>query len=144
MSLYAHNLHLTSPPPTHGSRVGQTSIPAVWTVNQPALTIYLPCIYIIYRLITPIKPVYSEPLSVTVPVVICTCRVLVGTVESVPVPYRNLGNDFQDTGTPSSTTGPTVCCCVSPLFPRKPLEYEYHSIVLPTSIRVWYGSVRCC
>ena len=34
------------PPPTHGSGVGQTSIPATWAVNRPALTIYLPCIYI--------------------------------------------------------------------------------------------------
>jgi len=34
----------------------------------------------------PIKPVYSEQLSVTVPVVIGTCTVLVGMVESVPVP----------------------------------------------------------
>jgi len=34
----------------------------------------------------PIKPVHSEPLSVTVPVVIGTPTVLVGMVESVPVP----------------------------------------------------------
>ncbi len=34
----------------------------------------------------PIKPVHSESLSVTVPVVIGTCTVLVGTVTSVPVP----------------------------------------------------------
>ena len=34
----------------------------------------------------PIKPVYSESLSVTVSVVIGTCTVLVGTVDSVPVP----------------------------------------------------------
>ena len=39
---------------------------------------------------TLIKPVYSEPLSVTVPVVIITCTVLVGTVESVPVPPQIL------------------------------------------------------
>ena len=37
----------------------------------------------------PIKPVNSEPLSVTVPVVIGTCTVLVGTVESVPVPPQD-------------------------------------------------------
>ena len=46
----------------------------------------LTCLAYIYRLITPIKPVYSEPLFVTVPVVIGTCMVLVGTEESVPVP----------------------------------------------------------
>ena len=40
-------------------------------VNRPALTIYLSCIYI-HLGITPIKPVYSQPLSVTVPVVIGT------------------------------------------------------------------------
>jgi hypothetical protein len=31
------------------------------------------------------KPVYTEPLSITVPVVICTCMVLVGTIVSIPV-----------------------------------------------------------
>ena len=33
-----------------------------------------------------ILSVYSQPLTITVPVVIGTCTVLVGTVESVPVP----------------------------------------------------------
>jgi len=39
----------------------------------------------------PMKPVYSEPLSVTVPVAIGICTVLVGTIESVPVLPQNLG-----------------------------------------------------
>ena len=34
----------TSSPPTWGEGTGQTSIPATWTANWPALTIYLPCI----------------------------------------------------------------------------------------------------
>ena len=67
------------PPPTHGSRVSQTSIPATRTVNWPAFTIYLAVLYI-YLLSAPNKPVYTEPLGVTVPVVIGTCTVLVGTV----------------------------------------------------------------
>ena len=71
------------PPPTHGSRVGQPAFqPSGQSTSQHSqftvLYIYLP--------MTLIKPVYSEPLSVTVPVVIGTCMVLVGTVESVPVP----------------------------------------------------------
>jgi len=53
--------------------------------GQPASAHNLPALNI-NRLITPIKPVYSEPLSVTVPVVISTCTLLVGMVESVPVP----------------------------------------------------------
>ena len=74
-TLTAHTSPL--PPPDMGSRVGQPAFQSCGRSNRPALTIYLPCIY---RLITPIKPVYSEPLSVTVPVVIGTCTVLVGTV----------------------------------------------------------------
>ena len=71
----------TSPLPlTHGSRVGQTSIPAT-----PASAHNSPVLYI-YPLVAPNKPVYTKPLSVTVPVVFGTCTVLVGTVESIPVP----------------------------------------------------------
>ena len=40
-----------------------------------------PILYI-YPAMTLRKPVYSEPLSVTVPVAIGTCMVLVGTVDS--------------------------------------------------------------
>jgi len=43
--------------------------------GQPAGAHNLPVLYI-YPLITPIKPVYCQPLSVTVSVV--TCTVLVG------------------------------------------------------------------
>ena len=49
----------------------------------------LPALYI-YPLIAPIKPLFTEPLSVTVPVVFDTCTVLVGTVESIPVPPQQL------------------------------------------------------
>ena len=81
--LYAHNLHLTSPP-MHGVLGQSTSIPTMWTV-KPASAHNSPVLYI-QLLITQIKPVHSEPLSVTVPVVIGTCTVLVGTVESIPIP----------------------------------------------------------
>ena len=45
----------------------------------------LPALYI-SLLLYPNKPVNTKPLSVTVPVVIGTGTVLVGMVESVPVP----------------------------------------------------------
>ena len=80
----------TSPlaPPHMGSLVGQ---PALQPRGQSTgLAHYLPALYI-YRVITPIKPVYSEPMSVTVPVVIGICSVLVGTVESVPIRPHNKG-----------------------------------------------------
>ena len=52
-------LHLYLAPPSHmGLGVGQTSIPSTWMVNQPALTIYLSCIYV-YLLSAPNKPVYT-------------------------------------------------------------------------------------
>jgi len=44
--------------------------------GQPASAHNLPVLFI-NPLITPIKPVYSEPLSVTVPLVIITCTLLV-------------------------------------------------------------------
>ena len=71
-TLTTYTPHL--PPHTHGSRVGQTSIPATRTVNRPALTIYLSCIYLFIALK---KPLYTEPLSVTVLAVFGTCMVLV-------------------------------------------------------------------
>ena len=79
----------TSPlPPTHGVPGRSTSMPAtdashvgVQTNQRSQFT--CPVYIATYH---PIKPVHSEPLSVTVLVVIGTCTVLVGTVESVPVP----------------------------------------------------------
>ena len=53
--------------------------------GQQASAHNLPALYI-YRVSTPTKLVYSEPLSVIVPVVIGTCTVLVGTVLPIPVP----------------------------------------------------------
>ena len=62
----------TSPlPPTHGVSGRSTSIPVMWTV-KPASAHNPPVLYI-YLLMSPIKSVHSEPLSVTVPVVIGTC-----------------------------------------------------------------------
>ena len=82
---YAHSSHLTPPPPHMGSRVGQPAFQSRGRSNRPALTIHLSCIY---SHLSPNKArtVYSEPLSVAVPVVLGPCTVLVGTVESVPVP----------------------------------------------------------
>ena len=85
MKLYARYLHLTLPP--HTWVPGRSNQHSSHTDGQPASPHILPVLYI-YLLIVPNKPVYTEPLSVTVPVVIGTCAVLVGTVVSVPVPQQ--------------------------------------------------------
>ena len=57
--------------------------------GQQASTHNLPVLYT-YPLIAPNKPVYTEPLSVTVPVVFGTCKVLVRKVVSIPVLQQNI------------------------------------------------------
>ena len=81
--LYAHGSHLTPPPPTWGpGSVNQHAYHADGQTGQRS-RFTCPVYKATYH---PIKPVHSEPLSVTVPVVTGTCTVLVGKVISVPVP----------------------------------------------------------
>ena len=80
---YAQGSHLTPPPPHMGSRVGQPTFQSRGRSTGQRSQFTCPVYIATYH---PIKPVHSEPLSVTVPVVIGTCTVLVGTVEYVPVP----------------------------------------------------------
>jgi len=83
-SLYAHNLHLIPPPHVWGP--GSVNQHSSHVDGQTGQHSQFTCPVYIYPRFTPIKPVHSEPLPVTKPVVISTCTVLVGTVESVPVP----------------------------------------------------------
>ena len=78
----------TSPLPPPHMGPGSVSQHSSHMDGQPASAHNSPVLYI-YPPMTLINPVYSEPLSVTVPVVISTCTVLVGTVESVPVPPQH-------------------------------------------------------
>ena len=75
----------TSPLPPHTWGPGSVNQHSSHVDSQPASTHNSPVLYI-YPPMTPIKPVYSQLLSVTVTVVIGTCTVLVGAVEFVPVP----------------------------------------------------------
>ena len=75
----------TSPLPPHTWGPGSVNQHASHVGGQTSQRSQFTCpVYI--ATYHPIKPVRSEPLSITVPVVIGTCMVLVGTVESVPVP----------------------------------------------------------
>ena len=85
MRLYTRNLHLTSPP--HTWVPGQSNQHSSHADSQSASAHNLPVLYI-YPLIAPNKPVHTEPLSVTVPVVFGTCTVMVGTVVLIPVPSQ--------------------------------------------------------
>ena len=71
--------YTSPPPPTHGS----ASIPARGRSTGQGSQFTCP-VYIAAYVTN--KASYSVPLSVTAPVVIGTCMVLVGMVESVPVP----------------------------------------------------------
>jgi len=72
----------TSPPPHTWVR-RQSNQHSSHADGQPASAHNLHVLYI-YPPITLITPVYTEPLSVTIPVVFSTCTVLVGTVD-IPV-----------------------------------------------------------
>ena len=74
----------TSPLPPHAWGPGSVNQHASHVGGQTSQRSQFTCpVYI--ATYHPIKPVHSELLSVTVPEVIGTCTVLVGTVESVPV-----------------------------------------------------------
>jgi len=75
----------TSPLPPHTWVPGRSNQHSSHADGQPARAYNLFVLYI-YPLIALIKPVFTEPQSVTVPVLFGTCTVLVGTVESIPVP----------------------------------------------------------
>ena len=74
-----------SPPPPHTWVPGWSNQHSSHSDGQPASSHNSPVLYI-YPIIAPNKSVYTEPLSITVPVLFSTCTVLVGTVVSLPIP----------------------------------------------------------